>query len=455
VALLGATLLAAALLPTTAGAWRDRAMANMSATTTRVAWTPQFTRLAGTSIALGDDGSLAIWGYRGNGLSGTGVADVPAGDPITVIGLPGRRAAVKVAGTSPDASTMDDPDRIALAALAEDGNVYTWGGNQTNHLMGRSGDFTKPGQVSIPDPVADLVSTSAAFIALTETGDVYTWGYGNGHGETGQGSADGSEPTPKRILTGIHSIAAGMWNGWAIKQGTGYWWGWANAGALASDPSGDHAFYTAYAPGQSGFLTRRSASCAGVGFRMGEPGDPCPIKRLTGHTFGTQMLYANGEVYTWGSYYDFGIGRSQSGQDYPTEVSIPVPIVDIVPTSDYVMLLGADQTVYSFGRYSWAGGPDPSSGRLSYTNMSRDQVTRWSQLAGGVVALGANGFTGHALYDDNTIYSWGGGDESQTSGGAVRNNLYAAVRDGFATNSVATNQGAGRTGLAFPGSGAP
>lgn len=463
-----------AAVPATTAAYTDTAQAETSPTdspllTQSTRLVPTDTYLANTATALQDDGTLWVWGYRGNGLAGTGTLTVPSNAPPTPVilpndGYPGpnHRYIVKVAGTSLDNYYPTNISYTGLAALSDDGQVYTWGGNSSNNVMGRPGTpipYTQPGPVSIPGTVVDLRSSSGVFMALTSTGDLYTWGNPQGRGITGQGTASASSATPSLIMSGVHSIGAGMWNGWAIRgnfdsndQTTGvFWWGWANSGSsYASDPSGDNLGTNRYAPFRSTFLSPFAQSgCDSVGVVMGSPGDTCTITSLTGHYFGNQLVFDGGHLVTWGDASNYGTGRAYvSGVVSATPMALALPNDDpvkaVAPSQDYVVLLGESGQVYVYGRYSFGRGPDPALGTPSTTN----QVTpaQLAPLGSSVTAIGAFGYSGTALNADGSFVNWGGG----TAGG--NNNSYYSIINGWANNTVPTNAVQGLTTMTPPGS---
>lgn len=477
----GAALLAAGLLlvfvgwtaPRTAAAFTDTAAAETSATATPLTtqparMMPTLTRLANTATALQDDGTLWVWGFRGNGLAGNGVLTVantappsPVILPNTGYAGPGHRYIVEVAGTSLDNYYPTDINYTGLAALSDDGQVFTWGGNATNHVMGRPNTptpFTQPGVVAIPGTVVDLKSSAGVFMALTKAGDVFTWGYPQGRGITGQGTASASSVAPFLILTGVHSIGAGMWNGWAIRgnqipgdTATGvFWWGWANSGAAyASDPSGDHLGTSRYAPTRAVALSGYATSgCDSVGVVMGSAADQCSIRSLTGHYFGNQLVLSTGGLITWGDGSNAGTGRPYvSGAESSTPATISLPggdtVASIATTEDYVEVLGASSSVYIFGRYSFARGPNPLTGAPSTVNLVTP--TTITSLGGPIVVLGGFGYSGTALRPDGTFVSWGG----STAGG--NNNTYSSIRNGWAANTTPTNAIQGITPMTPPG----
>lgn len=465
-AALAVVAVVAATAPTTA-AYTDHAQATTDVfTSPATRFVPQQTYLAGTATAVQDDGTIAVWGFRGNGLSGTGTATVDQAAAISLVTLPsdghpeGARRAVKLAGVSLDNYYPADGNYSGLAALSDDGRVYTWGGNQTHNIMGRTASpvpFTRPGEVAIPGTVVDLVSSASVFAALTDTGDLYTWGYAQGRGVTGQGSATASASTPTRVLTGVHSVGSGVWNFWAIRGDTDagdattgvLWWGWANgAGAYAADPSGDNVATQRHLPTQSRALSALTTTgCDAVGVVAGSPEDTCRVQSLTGHYYGSQAVLDDGTLLTWGNYLEWGTGRadgSSAANNTPTAITLAPGVTarQVATTEDYVLVLGSDGYAYVWGRYSYAYGPHPTTGARSNANIRTP--TRMTAL-GPVELLAGTGYSGLALRADGTLVLWGG----TTQGGS--HNTHRVVRNGFATTTTPATPSQGLTELVMPG----
>ncbi|WGD36798.1 hypothetical protein [Lysinibacter sp. HNR] len=420
------------------------------------------TYIANTGTMVQADGSLWVWGFRQNGLAGTGAATVAGPQPPSRVVLPndgytgpgGQRRAIKAAGTSYDNFHITNFNRTGIAALSDDGLVYTWGGNQVHNIMGRTGNFSVPGLVSIPafdGPVVDLISSAGVFMALTRNGAVYTWGWPQGRGITGQGTPVASSPTPQRILQGAHSIGSGTWNGWAVMGNSNVvWWGWANGGlGFAGSPSGDDFIGIMSSPQRSNTLSNfATGGCNTPGVIAGSPQDTCAIQTLTGHYFGNQMLLNTGQLITWGNGAIQGTGRANSTaiiNNTPAALSLPgnVSVRKVAVTQDYVMLLGTNSSVFIYGRYSFGRGPDPWTGSMSLTNLQTPAQV--FALGSNVTDIGGFGYTGMSLATDGNMRIWGG----TTAGNNA--NLHSSVRDNWGVSTTPTTPAQPITLFRLPG----
>jgi hypothetical protein len=434
--LLIAALALLALVGTTTATYLDLAIVSVpfySPPQRTSGWGAVTHHLPNSAMAISDAGSLLIWGLRAHGMPGNGQEAVPTGDPPTQLWLPSsdrpsndRRRIVKVAAVGIDNHSAD-LQHGGVAALSDDGMVYTWGGNNANNMMGRETPdhrYWTPGVVNIDGFVVDLISSASVFMALTDTGDLYTWGWPQGYGVTGQSARklSTSSAEPRLILDQVHSIGAGLWNGWAIRgntepgdDGSGVlWWGRAESSGAASDPSGDRQFVNQGTPVQAKELSKYATSgCDQVGVVAGSVADGCRIQQLTGHAYGSQMRLIDGSVYTWGDAAHYGTGR---GGDPDTPTRLPVPARNIHATRDYVMLEGYDGYGYLFGWYADTCGPDPVTGAATTRNVP--QLTKFTALGNQWVAVGLHGHSGHVRRNDGRWTSWGGA----TYVGGVSNN---------------------------------
>jgi alpha-tubulin suppressor-like RCC1 family protein len=117
------------------------------------------------NLALKSDGTVWIWGLTREGLRGNGQSGQVNTRPVQV-NIPGHRKIVKVVAG------------MIVVALASDGTVWTWGGNNRKELLGtNSNDYMHPHQVPLPQRAKDIAGGSYFSYALGLNGVLYGWGY--------------------------------------------------------------------------------------------------------------------------------------------------------------------------------------------------------------------------------------------------------------------------------------
>jgi alpha-tubulin suppressor-like RCC1 family protein len=210
------------------------------------------------AVALRDDGRVLTWGLNSNGQLGRGETwDYSDAQPRAI---EGPVDVVQVAAAS--AHSM---------ALTGSGAVWTWGwlsnvqaedpyravqvqglppiqrfaaGGSFRLFLTSGGDlycvggFACGGSAAVASPVLMLrgVRNAAAGLfhamALKQDGTLYVWGQ-NEYGQVGVGSNGRNNyvATPTQILSGVASIAAGVWSSYAMKtDGTVWAWGYNGQG---------------------------------------------------------------------------------------------------------------------------------------------------------------------------------------------------------------------------------
>ena len=236
------------------------------------------------TVAIKDDGTLWAWGRNSYGQLGNGTTDdkyIPAqvsGDTwISVVSsaMSDNTVAIKSDGTlwawgregsfvgavdkhipSPTALTDPVPSSawIAIfagsasghiAALKEDGTLWTWGNNEDGQLGdGTSGDPPPNSFVPVTDPDPSITWIAASTggehtVAIKSNGTLWTWGRNN-YGELGNGTTD-YKHIPSPIADPDSSIAwvavsAGNAHTVAIKSNGTLWaWGYNNYGQLGDN----------------------------------------------------------------------------------------------------------------------------------------------------------------------------------------------------------------------------
>ena len=177
---------------------------------------------ASSSMVLGEDGKVYVWGENPFGLFG----GTDRG-PVHVRAVP---TAIAGLGRARDIAALDHGG----AALMEDGTVWMWG-EDVEGLMG-GGTLTKswengraqftPARVSGLDGVVQIAAGQRHMLALRNDGTVWAWG-ANKHWQLGVGD-DQARARPTRVptLSGITRILAdaGM-SAARLANGTWVVWG--------------------------------------------------------------------------------------------------------------------------------------------------------------------------------------------------------------------------------------
>ena len=129
------------------------------------------------TLALGDDGRVFAWGNNADGQLGDGTT-IARSQPVRV----------DTSGTPMDGAhiaQVSAGDYYSLA-LAEDGRVFSWGGNGFATL-GDGTQYDRPQPVEVHTGDADITQVAAGpehALALTSDGKIFGWGKG-GEGRLG------------------------------------------------------------------------------------------------------------------------------------------------------------------------------------------------------------------------------------------------------------------------------
>lgn len=177
-----------------------------------------------TAYALREDGTVWAWGAGPLGLLGNG-GTADASVPVQVQGLTNVVA-------------IDNSGTTGYAVRA-DGTAWTWGANGSGAL-GTGSTVTHslvPVQVPGLTNITDVAGGASNGYAHRTDGTVWAWG-DNSAGQLGNNSTVTFSRTPVQVsgLTGTIAIAAGRYNGYAVKSdGTVWAWGAGNNGALGNN----------------------------------------------------------------------------------------------------------------------------------------------------------------------------------------------------------------------------
>jgi alpha-tubulin suppressor-like RCC1 family protein len=116
------------------------------------------------TLACKNDGTVWIWGNPIGGMRGNGQQGQENYKPVQV-NIPGNPHIVKVLA-----------GEICMA-LDDQGNVYTWGGDGRNTLLGNNAtNYTTVQKVNLPKPAKDIAGAELFEYALATDGTLYGWG---------------------------------------------------------------------------------------------------------------------------------------------------------------------------------------------------------------------------------------------------------------------------------------
>ncbi|MCX8648484.1 InlB B-repeat-containing protein, partial [Bifidobacterium sp. B4107] len=192
------------------------------------------------SAAFGSDGNLYTWGDNSNGTLGDGTT-TDRSRPV-LVGKP--------AGT-PDGFTWKQVSLGAWhsAAIGSDGNLYTWGRN-SNGQLGRDTNITpanRPGLVGKPQGAPDGFTWKQASLgwfhsaAIGSDGNLYTWGR-NDSGQLGDGTTtDRNKPAKLDGITWKQISLNNNFSAGIGSDGNLYAWGGNSSGQLGDGTTTNQA----------------------------------------------------------------------------------------------------------------------------------------------------------------------------------------------------------------------
>ncbi|RZK61278.1 MAG: RCC1 repeat-containing protein, partial [Hymenobacter sp.] len=372
---------------------------------------------AAHTLALAADGTLYAWGYNNMGQLGTG-STTDSKVPVAVS-----------LGAAPVGTRFVQVSAGAYHSLAQaaDGTLYSWGSNKDSQLgTGTTTNSLTPVAVSQGTTrFGQVVAGSASSLALAADGTVYVWGQ-NLYGQLGTGTTINS-PTPVAL---------------AIPRATGYVQ--ATAGGAHSLALLDNGSLYAWGTNSEGELGNNSTtqSLAAVAVSQGAIPAGTRFKQVSGGSFNSLALAADGTAYAWG-FNNYG----QLGNGTTTQSTVPVAVsqgaapagtryVQLSAGLNFAYGLAADGTLYAWGYNTYGqlgtGTTTHSPAPVAVSQGAAPAGTRYVQVSGG---------GGHALAlaADGTLYAWG-----YNNGGQLGNNS-TAQRNA----PVAVSQGAAPAGTRY------
>jgi alpha-tubulin suppressor-like RCC1 family protein len=291
------------------------------------------------SLALCADGTLAAWGYNGNGRLGSG-STADSSVPVAVV------PTGALAGKTVVAIKAGNGHNLALCA---DGTLVAWGYNNYGQLgNGNTTDSNVPVAVS---KVADLagrtvVAVTAGYyhsMALCADGTLFAWGY-NYYGQLGNGTTtDSLIPVAVErtgVLAGKPVVAAnaGLYHSLALcADGTVAAWGQNSSGQLGNGSTSHRNVPTAV--DQAGLLADKSVVALAAGYSH------CLVR------------CADGTLAAWGSN-----SNGQLGTDGAANSLVPVAVsMARIPSGARFVAGASDQSAF----HNLAIIAEPAASRLA------------------------------------------------------------------------------------------
>jgi len=288
-----------------------------------------------------------------------------------------------IPGLSGNSTTITAGESHGLAVV--DGALYSWGYNEVGEL-GIGGTATTPTPTAVPSFSSGVgpVSGGGYFSVAIKNGAAYSWGY-NLFGQLGNGTIDPVfqvHDTPAAIVglgSGVTALSSGFAHTLAIQSGSVVSWGRNHLGQLGNGTmsnsptvgmvTGLESGVTKIATGSSHSLAIKDGAVYSWGSNSGgELGNTLDTHStqaniilaldsgVTAIAAGSafSMAVVDGDVYTWGANArgQLGHGTADGGNYLVPDLvtTITSEIIDVAAKSTTAYALGADGTIWAWGR---------------------------------------------------------------------------------------------------------
>lgn len=345
----------------------------------QIALSPSASAAGSFTLVRRSDGSIASWGFRGEGQRGDGSGGL-ASDTIGTVTLPAGRRAIEIAAGGAHG-----------LALLDNGEVHAWGGNGSGQLaLDNTLQSFSPVKVELPRPAIAIAAGRAFSVAVLDDGTVRTWG-SNLLGQLGDaGREASSEPLQAIGIDQVIAVAAGTDHVLALRS-DGSVWAW---GANGSGQLGDGRFKPSRVPIDTGLR--------GIGRIRAGAGQSIAISQ-------------RGGLYLWGENADGQLGL---GAAVTTDVGVPTllrrNVIDGATGERASFLLTADRLVL-------AAGANESGSLGDGGTTARNTFAPVSSISNVIsISTGGRSFAG-AIEADGTTYLWGDNTARQLGNSAIDN----------------------------------
>jgi alpha-tubulin suppressor-like RCC1 family protein len=362
------------------------------------------------TIALKNNGTVWAWGHNGHGQLGDGTTS-DRSIPVQVRSSGGGGVLTNAKGI---AGSED-----YSAALKADGTVWSWGCND----FGKLGDNTltdreTPVQVKGPGGAGFLGNVRAVtagnyhMAALKNDGTVWSWGC-NACGQLGDGTTT-DRKTPVQVkgsggagfLGGVTAVTAGYSHTVALKgDGTVWAWGYNDHGQLGDGTTTDRwTPVQVKGPGGAGFLEDVAAIAAGFDHVM--------------------ALKEDGTVWAWGCNDDGQLGDgTTTWRSTPVQVKGPGgvgflgDVTAVAAGYGHTAAPKADGTVWAWGRN---GTGQLGDGTTTWRSTPVQVLgPGGAETLNNVIAVAAGRYHTVALKNDGAVWAWGDNIRGQLGDGTT------------------------------------
>jgi alpha-tubulin suppressor-like RCC1 family protein len=294
--------------------------------------------------------------------------------------------------------------------------VHSWADNDLGQLgVGTVGGFsTTPGRVDGLTGVTEVTGSFPNGYALQGDGTVWAWGDNSWSG-LGNGRNYGTNPVPAKVgsLTGVTQIAAGVYNGYALKGNGEVWaWGYNGDGSLGA-----------------GNVNPQTSPV--------KVNTPSGITQVAAGYTTAYALRNDGTVWAWGAngsslgngFYGTGCDTTPVGAGCRAVTPIQVPglngVTSIAATRNAAFAVKGDGTVWAWGfnahgelGIGTVGGPACFDNPLG-TNCVALSPVQIPGLTGVARVASGSVSTTYAIKTDGTALAWGWNGEGQLGNGTV------------------------------------
>jgi alpha-tubulin suppressor-like RCC1 family protein len=415
------------------------------------------------SYALDSDGKVYSWGYNANGSLGNGNFNssyVPVA--VSTSGVLNGKTVTAITASL-----------YSGYALANDGKVYSWGGNSYGALGNGSTSLSNiPVAVSTSGVLSGKTITAIAAgptgyhcLALDTDGKLYAWGWGTG-GQLGNGTTANSSVPVQVQMTGalagktITSLSAGGNFSAVTASGQVFTWGGNVSGQLGNNSTANSSIPIAVQT--SGPLSGKTVAAAYCGedfcvvktadnefFAWGNnvngqlgngfaDASPVPVKMnlpagktftsattagVAGFTVVVSDSASGGEVYTTGS---DALGQYGALPAWGTSPPVRLPstafdgktVISITGGYYHSVALTSDGQVYTWGASNGAG--QQGNGTTTTSSLTPVNISANGVLSGKkVVAISSGLYHTIAITSDGQLVAWGLGTSGQLGNGGT------------------------------------